>query len=622
VTLSLRRLFLAVALLVGASGAWAMPASSAPPTVEPVLSRVPAGTLGFVMIHEAGSFGGKIDKFLDDLGLGQMLSQPDPADPDKTVRIPVLDMVRGALQLGSGFNPKGGIAAVMLDPNEFGIDVLKMINPEGNGPPQETKLPFVIYVPGKSIEETLGAYQPEKAGKYMKVMLPVGPMLAAQQGGYILLSPMDKALDKVLATKRKAMADLPEEQVVMLARADLAYYINFELAGPLFQKLIGLLEQQMQMGPAPMPGPMAPLMGMYFKFYKDMIGQLDDVSVAGRFVDTGIVFEEMVSFKPGTTFGKALAGTRPMGKAVLNALPDLPYVLAMGSVGDDNPQAGKIGMDFINDLLQVDPLAGVPEAEKARMRKLVAGFNEQITGFQMVGGGAPAGNGLFGVSFVIQCKDAAKVKALLAEKAQLIQGLIRHFGGEDENVQKLQVRYVKGVESVGSVSVDAISIEHPDLDTMEEDERIEMKKVLGENKIRFLVAAPSNKAVVVTFGGSRAFLAEALKVADGSGKIGTDAATAQAMKHMPKNPTFVLLLNGANLYELIVAGMKVMEPGADLPPFKVTCKTPIAMVGGLKGKSMHVAAYIPTDLVKEVVGIFMMFAGGMGPGSKAGPDDF
>jgi hypothetical protein len=299
--------------------------------------------------------------------------------------------------------------------------------------------------------------------------------------------------------------------------------------------------------------------------------------------------------------------------------------LAIGSVGQSDPQTAKIATDVVDGLLKSEALQGLPEEEKTRCRGLIQGMSDQVQGMQMVVGGAPTGSGLFGVSFVIHCKDAAKVKALLGEEAKLAQAMIRHFGGDEPKLQKLLVRYIEGVETVGSVTADAIEVQHPDLDTMKEDDRAKMKKVLGEDKVRFLIAAADNQTVVVTFGGSRPFLAEALKAAAGKGTIGTSPGDLAAMKHLPAKANGVMLLNGGNIYDLIVAGIKTMAPETELPPFKVTCKTPIAMGSGTAGRSAHVVFYVPTDLVKELAGVFMMLgAARQAPVAPPvrGPDDF
>jgi hypothetical protein len=632
--MSFRNVAVLLCVSLVASGAWAQEAGApkqAYPKAEPVLSHIPAGSLGFAVIPNAQAAAGRVDKFIADIGLAKMLPSPDPDHPEK--KVSVLDLLRGAARLGPGFNPNGGVAVVMLDPNAFGINLLELI-PGGPGAkagpmpmaePGEAaekpkpKIPFVIFVPGKSVQDVFGAYPMEAAGKYTLVNLRMGPTYAAKLGSYVVLSPHDKALDAVMAAGKKAAAELPAEHRKIIAASDIAYYINMKVAAPILQQFLTKAVEQI----VKQAGPLGPIMGVYMGIYGDLIGQLDAVTVAGRFVPSGLVLDEMVSFQPGTYYAKAMLAETPSAKVPLNALPDLPYVLAVGASGDTSEESAKIGMEMIDSLLKSDLLKALPQEEKDRARKIVEGMSRQITGMQMVGGGAPAGSGLFGLSWVVHCKSAEKVKGLIAEEAAFAQGLVKHFGGDNPDVQKLKIRYVKGMETVGSVTADAVVVEHPDLNEMEEDERSKMKKVLGEDQVRFLVAAADKNTVVITFGGSRNFLVEALKAAAGKGSIGTAPEDAEAMRYLPKKKTAVVLINGANLYQLIVAGMKTMEPDAELPPFKITCKTPISVGVGQTGKSMHVVVYYPTQLVKEVVGIFMIFAGG-GPGAAppVAPDDF
>jgi hypothetical protein len=310
----------------------------------------------------------------------------------------------------------------------------------------------------------------------------------------------------------------------------------------------------------------------------------------------------MASFKPDSAYGKAMAATKA-GKARLDTLPNLPYVLALGTVGQNDPQTAKLSTDIIDGILKTDLLKSLPEEQKQRLQTIAREMNAEITGMQFVIGGAPAGKGLFGAACVFQCKDAEKVKGLLAEEAKLIEGMVKHFAGDNPDVKKLAIRYIKSTETVGSVSADAIIVEHPDMETMAEQDRNEMKKVLGEDKIRLLVAAPDATTVVVTFGGSRDFLTEALKTATGKGTIGTGEAAADAMKLLPANCNTVIMLNGGNLFELIVAGMKTMAPDAELPPFKITCKSPVVAGTGVTGSSIHVVFYVPTALAKDIAGI-------------------
>jgi hypothetical protein len=587
---------------------------------EPVISHIPAGSMGFVVVPSIEGMAGKIDKFIADLGFGQMLSHPDPADPNKMAQMPVLTMLQGAALLGEGFNPKGSFGAVMLDLKAFDINLMELIggamgapaaSEETAQPKAKPKLPVVFFIPGKDVKSVLGAYKPEQAGKYMTVTLPPGPMFAGQIGSYVMISPSDKALDAIAAATKMASSELPAEQLKAINAAEIAICLNGKAAAPAIIEMMQLGEAQM----TAQAGEMGPLIGTYFKIYRELLSQLDMVTLAGRFVEGGLVFDELVSFQPDTPQAKAMATAKLLGKADFNALPNMPYVLAVTAAASTSPQATQIGLDMINSLLVSQPAAGMPDDLKAAIKKAYQDSMDQVTGMQFVGGGAPAGAGVFGLSHVIQCKDSAKMKDILAESAGIAQGLIKHFGKDEPDANGVVVKYVKGIEAVGAISADAIVIESPKIEKMEESERTEMKKALGEDKLRIRIAATDKNTVVVTLGGSSAFFAEAVKAAAaGTGKIGTDADSLMAMKHMPAELSMVALFSASNLYDVIVTGMKTMSPETELPPFKINCKTPIAMGGGTTGKSMHVVVFIPTDLIKDVAGMVMMFTQRMGGG--------
>lgn len=611
-------LSLSCVLLLSAS-AWGQVAKP-----EPVITHIPAGAMGFVVVNDLQSMTGKVDKFMDKLGFGEMLSQPDPSDPEKTIKMSVLDLLRGAAALGDGFNPKGGLAAVMLDLKAFDIDLMGLIG-GGGAPAQENgqakpepKLPVVIFVPGKDVKSVLGAYNPEQAGKYMKVTLPVGTMFAGQVGSYVMISPNDKALDAVATATKKAPTELPAEQLKAISQSDIAYVMNGKVAGPVLAELMQVAEAQMSAN----AGEMAPLLGTYFRIYREALSQLGAVTVAGRFVEDGLVFDELVAFQPDTPYAKAMESAKLTGKTSLSALPNLPYVLAIGASASTSEQNVQVGLDMINSLMLNEPLAGMPDDLKASIKKLYQDVADQVTGMQIVGGGAPEGSGVFGVSFVIKCKDSAKMKLLLAEKARIAQALVKHFGADEPDLQKLSIKYVKGAQTVGEISADAVVIEHPEMEDMGENDRAEMKKALGEDKINFRVAATDKNTVVVTFGGSNAFFAEAVKsAASGTGKIGTDSDSLKATKYMPAERQMVALFSASNLYDVIVAGMKVMAPEEELPPFKITCKTPIAMGAGTTGKSAHIVFFVPTDLIKDIAGIAGMWQGGGAGAAPPAVDD-
>jgi len=69
----LRKILSLSCVLLFSASSWGQAAKP-----EPVISHIPAGSMGFVVVSNLESMTGKVDKFVDDLGFGGMLSQPDP----------------------------------------------------------------------------------------------------------------------------------------------------------------------------------------------------------------------------------------------------------------------------------------------------------------------------------------------------------------------------------------------------------------------------------------------------------------------------------------------------------------------------------------------------------------
>jgi hypothetical protein len=159
-----------------------------------------------------------------------------------------------------------------------------------------------------------------------------------------------------------------------------------------------------------------------------------------------------------------------------------------------------------------------------------------------------------------------------------------------------------------------------------------MTKVLGEDTIRFLIAAADKNTVVITFAGSTAMTAKAIATAAGKGPIPTAKGTSAAMEALPKDPNALVFINLANLLDVIRTGMAAtiddpeqrQQMTAMIP--QLQCKTPIAI--GLKAQknTAHSVMFIPTALVKEIVPkiqqtMMMFMMGAMGGGQpQPAPD--
>ncbi len=630
-----------VFLTVSAWGQTQPATTTAPvmPKAEPVMKHIPAGAMGFVVVNNIQDSAARTEKFLKEIGVWPMLGLDGMPGG-------LVGLLQMQAMLGEGFNPNGGFAAVLLDPQQFGVDLIELMGP--GGPPkmpatapstqvQEKKVPVILLVPGKGVEEIFGNYPIEQAGAFQKVSLRMGPMLAAKCGDYVALSPSGEALTALLEAKTKATQELNSSQCAALAKAGIAVHINMKIAGPIVAQLMKRSMQQMaaMQGMGLAPGGPTELTAAVLPFYIDMLEQMDGVTISGRFVETGMVISELVACNPQSEWGKAMASCKSSGGKLLDKLPNLSYVLAVGSnFINPGPEAQKLPNEMFDKILASEVFAAVPEETIAKAKDIITTLNEQVQGSQFVAGGAPEGSGLLGLAYVIKCEDAEVVKELLADGTSVVESFIKalirkHAESEGiEGLLQLRITYVKGVESIGTISVDAIDIIHPKIEQLFEtggqeapagttkplgedtfEQGIEppageiAAKIVGEKKIRIRVAAVDKNTVVITFGGASAFTAEAIKAAQKGGTILSSEGLAESMKYMPENCGMLVLFNAGNLWELVVKGMKTVDEEAVIPPFKIATKTPVAIGAAISGSEMEAVLYVPNSLLKDITGI-------------------
>jgi len=190
-----------------------------------------------------------------------------------------------------------------------------------------------------------------------------------------------------------------------------------------------------------------------------------------------------------------------------------------------------------------------------------------------------------------------------------------------QGAPKLVMTYASDAEKIGDLSVDAMTISmsiEPAEDGAPLPALVEilgggspelLKMVLGEEKVRMLIAAPDAKTLVMTLGGSVEGLGEAIRVAGGKGPIPADPGTAMVMRSLPKAPSMVALFNMGNLIDVIRTGMTAAgappEAIKDLPAIK--CKTPIAFGLKAKGATLHTSLHVPMPVIKETVAAILEF---------------
>ncbi|MGC9454815.1 MAG: hypothetical protein ACP5HU_08105 [Phycisphaerae bacterium] len=585
-------------------------------SAQSVVEQLPAGAMGYVVVNDVRALTDNVDTFLADIGLGEMVSQGMPEG--------LLAFLKEEIELGESFNADGAFAIVLMDFQQFGFDAMKLMPGGQMESPSDTP-PFAVWVPGNSIEGLFADFETDVIEGRTVSMTPGPPLYALQQGGHVVLAMRQDVIDAIENGGGSAATVLNDSEKKVLADSHIAAYVNMRTAGPVLDKFLEVSQEQLaagQAGPGMGGPPMDPEgMRKMLGWYRRILPQLEGMVFSGRFVDEGLVVDQLVRYVPDSMLGRIVNAYQPVQAGLLDRLPDMPYVLALGSRGTSSePQ---LENEFIREYLEilVDVLPGDKLGDEglAELQRIVTSMKEQVDSVQFVAGGGPEAGGIFSVGAVMQCKDADATGGMVREAIGYVEDFIKAVAppGEAEDVE---VRHTAAAETIGGTSVDIIEITDPEMQDMPDYEKEEMAAVLGEAKVQFRMARPDANTVVVTFGGADAFMSEVLTVAGGGGDIPEQPGTQAALKYMPADANFVALLNLKNLGTVIQKGAETLGAAEMLPPLNFTADVPIAMGAGVtEDTCIRQTAFVPTAVVGDLADMFMMFSAPRQQDQPVGP---
>ena len=566
------------------------------PSVKPaaILAQIPAGA-SYVMTGSVDKTIGSTEMFLIDIGVGEILnigvSRPgDGRGPQSTL----LDMIEKQLKLGKGFDPKGGAAFVVLDPKTVGVDlVAPILDPQSL---------VAIIAPG-TVNTLFADAKPTKEGDLTVITPNKKKIYAVQKGLYVVISPSKTAVKAIVDAKENAASELSKDELAMVNSSDLAVHVNVAPYRPVVKKLLDGLKEKLktQFDPATAMG-----FNIYLMMGEALVEQLDTTTLGVKMGPNGLNIDSICTAKTGSTMAKVFAAESDAtgGAKVLDSLPSLPYVLAMGIDGWlDNAAMLAASKYLTQAMMGPGSPYNLSEKDLAKMEAMQAKMAGMVTGAQVVIGGAPAGKGVVSVAYVIRCKDSAKYREVFPESIELT-GKMMSAAQTQPNAPKISLAYAKDAEKVGDLSVDAVTISVTGIPGAKPDELSGIfKMIFGEETIRMLVATPDAKTLVMTLGGTSETMAETLKVAAGKGPIPAMDGTVQAIRNLPKNSSIVMLFNVANLLDVIRTGMTRAgakpEETKMIPTLK--CKIPIAFGAKAKGATLHTGFFAAKAMIKEAV---------------------
>ncbi|MCK5113350.1 MAG: hypothetical protein KAR11_01145 [Phycisphaerae bacterium] len=557
------------------------------PKASSLLKVIPSDCMGYAAATNFKDMVTNIERLGRQLGFGDEL--------DAVAPIGLLQTAAMFLSIGEGFNPNGGLAVVIPNLEKLGFDPAAL----GRGEePEDPEMPFVFLVAGTSATGILPQAEKMEDGSMMLMGMPV-PIYTAKIGDYVAFSPSQKAL--ALMKGETLDATLGKEEKSVLTKNDIAIFYNLKVAGPFVATMMENADgaEDSSLG-------VTVELGAILKLYGSFLKQIDGLAFGVTLGEEGISCEFYESFKPGSDLAKVVSAYKALGKPLMDRLPNLPYVLALGasvSCAGEGKQMSAVGMQCLEMLVKMGDMT-IPEDIKAKIIKVDGEFNDLLTGVQIVAGPAN-GEGIFGLSIVMNVTDAGKAKALLQTEVdlitQLVQALLEQKPNED--LASLKFTYKAGAETINDAAVDTIEVTFDKLNTRTEKQKADMKKALGEDQILFRVAQVDPKTLVITFGGAKSYMSASIDAARKGGTIDKDPNVLKTLAKLPAKRVATMVLSTQNMYNLVQAGMVLMGEKSDLPAeFKFQCAQPIGIGWALSGENaVKGTIYVPIGVVKDVV---------------------
>ncbi|MCD6364951.1 MAG: hypothetical protein J7M14_03665 [Planctomycetes bacterium] len=571
---------------------------------EAVLDRIPADSLGYLVVNNVKTTTAHVDALLKELGLGMMMPPGG-----------VLDMIKAQSRI-VGLDASGGLAVVLLDPQKFGADLVGMMGlKEGvaASQPKPSDIPGVMLVPGAGASEVFGPMALAVPGQdYYQLAAPTpSPIILKHSGGYVSVSGSMDAIKAMENVSRSTAAALPKEHAAAIAKSDFALHLNMKVAGPILDAVFKGFEKNMKA--ASMPAMMVGARLSQLTMLRALTGQVDEITITARITSTGLAVDALATFVAGGELSRAFAAVKAPREVKLNRLPNMPYVLASSQQNSQNDAIQQFFQEYTTAMMGQIPMGG-------KILKIAEQLQSQLTGVQMVMGGAPAGNGIFGIAIVCETKDTGAVKQALVDYAsayaEMMKGMFAFLPGGGP---KLTIGHVEKAVTVEGIAADALVLSAPFIDEMDESGIAKVKKIMGEDKLRAFIAEVDDKTVVLSFGGSTAFLAETIKSARSPKPLLTAPVSATLAKYKADKTMIMMVLSAGNLMKVVLAGIEAMNPGmGGAIPFRLTTKEPVSFCAGLTDKSVHGVFYVPTKLVKEIYQTYQMVSMMRGGGGRRG----
>ncbi len=583
------------------------------PQAESVMKYIPSDAAGFLVVKNLKALSGQIQQFGTGSGMGMFLMMAAPTGVD--------NMLAMSLGLGTDYNPNGGIAVILPNQKAKGCKLEEGADME--------ELPLVTLLAGSKDSDIKKVFLGGVRAEARNTIFTLGrdypkEYYCTKVGQYYALAQTPEALAGVLQSKAKPV-QLTAAHKACLAENGLYVYAGSDLLG-IVSKAFASLQNVMNHTDAPTaPAIAAP----------------DDTkafSLGLRMNAEGLIVDGVQEFKAGSAQAIAASKTKPLAASMVAGLPSLPYGIVLGGTlptGLDNKKVAETAIAEIAKLLASQELV-LPAKMQDGIKTLLAKTLSEIKNVRMViGSGGEASE--LALGFVIDCKNAATLRAMMPQKAKLLNEFIQtvvapkiEADGDAEGAAQLKafkVAFLPKSIATTQGKADVMRFTHPEMAKALKDPEAAkiLKTLLGQDKIELYISQRSKTQLVVSFGGGVKFLETMLAkpVAD----CGADAEIAKVRKILGDKLTGEVYISAANIFQMVASITAKMGQDFPLEGYEFRCKTPIGIGASTVGNASTFRFFLPAALGQDIMGIIMTMQmqqeePGEGPAGPGPGDEF
>jgi hypothetical protein len=325
-----------------------------------------------------------------------------------------------------------------------------------------------------------------------------------------------------------------------------------------------------------------------------------------RLTGQGAISEQLTTWKPDSPVGRKLADYRIPDKPLLDRIGPLKYMLAMGNhdlPSHTEAMASLFSLYFEmgrTALLMASDNGAVRDETLAQLRTNASAFYRRIRQSQTVVAQHPEEPGAYMAAASLRVDDAqafSRDLASLVETFDTLTGQVlaetRGNGGRERFVYEPAAGQVMGRE------FDQIRPVHSE--PMEAEHREALEAILGEPRIRMLLAREDQRTIVLTFGGGQAAMGAMLAGARAETSIADNPDTRRALDQLPDNLAAVILINLKNGYELVQANLRRLDESHEPPAAGITCPVPVAIGSTVEaGSTVRQVMFVPARLLRDL----------------------